>query len=196
MPLTTIDYMSLQVGQIGRKLDTAVWAAINVHLEKVRTGWSFLCFYFHWVWAPLFSTGRPNHNQVPTMDNYITGTKLFLVMLSVTLVAFLVLLDMVIIATVWRYTSWPGLEHWSDHEYDIRQFLALRVSFIPLKMSVGMAVRISWLGEYPLEKISWRGLILILNIVRLSNRWLESCTRSSAQRLVSSWPVIESENRA
>jgi len=34
------------------------------------------------------------------MDNYITGTKLFLVMLSVTLVAFLVLLDMVIIATV------------------------------------------------------------------------------------------------
>jgi hypothetical protein len=85
------------------------------------------------------------------MDNYITGTKLGLVMLSVTLVAFLVLLDMVIIATVKRYTCWPGLGHGSDHEYEIRQFLALLVSFIPLKMSVGMAVRISWLGVYPLE---------------------------------------------
>ncbi|KAJ5855942.1 MFS multidrug transporter [Penicillium soppii] len=40
------------------------------------------------------------------MDNYITGTKLGLVMLSVTLVAFLVLLDMVIIATaIPRLTS-------------------------------------------------------------------------------------------
>lgn len=70
---------------------------------------------------------------------YIVGVKLAVVMISVTLVAFLMMLDLAIISTVSHES--PSKSLYAPDQYN-RRFLASQVTSIPCPTWVGTVVRI------------------------------------------------------
>lgn len=88
------------------------------------------------------TTGQAELTRTTSSIKYIEGLKLYFLMASLTLIFFLVMIDMSIIATVCRSLTILG---GSDSDIDgiwIRQFQKLPPNLIPLKTSGGMELHI------------------------------------------------------
>ena len=133
----------------------------------------------------------PNNGDTPTKDEspndltpaekeweYVTGLKLLLAIIAVTLAAFLMLLDNSIIATV----STHSIARVLLNSYQ-RPFRGSRQTSNLSTTSVGMEVPTSSLGEF-FSCCNLEEVLILLNTVALYSHWLERFTISSARRPV------------
>lgn len=94
------------------------------------------------------TAGQADLTRTTSTVHYVEGMKLYVLMASMTLIFFLVMIDITIVSTVSLIYRTLNFSTRDEANKESRLYHRLRVISIPWRMWVGTVLRISWLGMF------------------------------------------------